>query len=159
MWQNILGAFNSPLGAMIGTSTLMAAIIYNEGVRAEAVRVVNQVLGVVAGAFGCFLGSDKSDNNNSQNQSDNSGNTGDPNTNFTQGTGKAPPRGQPNSIYEQINNKGALRSRTMYNSEGRPEIRLDFDHPHGNYSGPHQHNFTYNENGFRIGDTITDILP
>lgn len=36
----------------------------------------------------------------------------------------------PNSIYEQINNDGTVKSRTFYDENGRQFSRQDYDQPH-----------------------------
>jgi len=59
----------------------------------------------------------------------------------------APLRGAPNSIYEQRDASGKLRSRTFYNERGQAFARQDFDHAHGEFQ-PHEHWISYNNAGF-----------
>lgn len=62
----------------------------------------------------------------------------------------------PNSIYEQINPDGTVKSRAFYDENGRQFSRQDFDHRHFDkktkqYYQPHEHNYYYNKNGQPIG--------
>jgi hypothetical protein len=77
-------------------------------------------------------------------------------TPITSGTSRAPKEGAKNSIYEQLNPDGTVKSRTFYDEGGKPFSRQDFDHEHyikelDNYYQPHEHNYQYNENGYPNG--------
>jgi hypothetical protein len=77
----------------------------------------------------------------------------------TRGKGRAPKIGQPNSIYEQIDDSGIVRSRTYYDENGHSFSREDFDHSHGGMQ-PHEHQRTYNEDGQPITkETVKEIGP
>ena len=70
--------------------------------------------------------------------------------------------GEPNSIYEQLNPDGTVKSRTFFDENGREFSRQDFDHPHFDkntqqYYQPHEHNYTYNSNGQRNGKTVIPL--
>jgi hypothetical protein len=57
------------------------------------------------------------------------------------GLGKAPQKGPPNGIYEQIDpNTGKVRSRTYYDENGNRFGRQDFEPGHGK-DGPHEHSY------------------
>ena len=60
------------------------------------------------------------------------------------GLGRSETVGEPNSIYEQVNTNGNLRSRSGYNENGHRDYRIDFDHPHGEIKGVHEHFFELN---------------
>lgn len=78
---------------------------------------------------------------------------------LTQGTSRAPRRGEPNTIYEQIDENGNVRSRTYYDENGYPFAREDFDHSHGGMQ-PHEHKRTFNSDGQPITpETIDPIDP
>jgi len=74
------------------------------------------------------------------------------------GAGKAGKTGTPNSIYEQLDDAGNVRSRTFYGENGRPFSRQDFDHPHGGMQ-PHEHNRTFDADGRPITPRTTRPLP
>ena len=62
----------------------------------------------------------------------------------------------PNSIYEQLNPNGTVKSRAFYNENGQQFNRQDFDHQHFDKNTqqsyqPHEHGYHYNENGYRDG--------
>ncbi len=62
----------------------------------------------------------------------------------------------PNSIYEQMNPDGTVKSRAFYDENGNQFSRQDFDHRHFDkktkqYYQPHEHNYSYNENGQPTG--------
>ena len=62
----------------------------------------------------------------------------------------------PNSIYEQMNPDGTVKSRAFYDENGNQFSRQDFDHRHFDkntkqYYQPHEHNYSYNKNGQPIG--------
>lgn len=62
----------------------------------------------------------------------------------------------PNSIYEQMNPDGTVKSRAFYDENGNRFSRQDFDHRHFDkktkqYYQPHEHNYSYNENGQPTG--------
>ncbi len=72
---------------------------------------------------------------------------------------RAPKVGQPNSIWEQVDEAGNIRSRTYYDGAGRPLIRQDFDHTHGGIQ-PHEHQYEYNERGQKSGERVVPLdLP
>jgi uncharacterized protein YxeA len=82
--------------------------------------------------------------------------------NIARGKSQAPPQGEPNSTYEQVDDKGNLRSRTHYNENGQAETRDDFDHEHFDkktqrYLKLHRHTYKYNEKGQPIGETVIPI--
>ncbi len=81
-----------------------------------------------------------------------------PTTPVTSGPGRAPKTGTPDSIYEQLDNAGNVRSRTMYDSNGRPFSRQDFDHPHGGMQ-PHEHLRNFDANGRPITKEVVRPLP
>jgi len=62
----------------------------------------------------------------------------------------------PNSIYEQLNPNGTVKSRAFYNENGQQFNRQDFDHQHfikhtqQSYQ-PHEHSYHYNSNGYKDG--------
>lgn len=63
----------------------------------------------------------------------------------------------PNSIYEQLNRNGSVKSRAFYDS------RQDFYHKHfiksaGKTEMPHEHNYSYNKFGQPNGEN-TNPLP
>ena len=74
-------------------------------------------------------------------------------------TGKSQPwdsGSMPNSIYEQVNPDGTVKSRAFYDEKGRQLNRQDFDHEHFDkktkqYYQPHEYSYHYNENGYRDG--------
>jgi hypothetical protein len=68
------------------------------------------------------------------------------NTDVQQGKGRAPQQGRPNSIYEQVDDKGNVRSRTFYDENGRSFSRQDFDHSHGGMQ-PHEHQRQFDASG------------
>lgn len=83
--------------------------------------------------------------------------------NVTRGKSKAPSTGAAGSIYEQVDNKGNVMSRTKYGKNKKPEWRQDYTHTH--YSKrykqnlqPHQHNYTYNSKGQPTGDDVSKII-
>ncbi len=72
------------------------------------------------------------------------------------GISKAPKTSKPNSIYEQLNPDGTVKSRTFYNESGKAFSRQDFDHEHfikelNDKSKPHEHNYLYNIDGYPNG--------
>ena len=68
------------------------------------------------------------------------------------GKSQAPKNSTPNSIYEQLNPDGTVRSRTFYDSNGNPFSRQDFNHSHGGMQ-PHEHIRTLDP----VGKPITSI--
>jgi RHS repeat-associated protein len=58
----------------------------------------------------------------------------------TQGKGQAPDKGKPKSDYEQIDDKGNVKSRTRYDENGNKDYRDDYDHSH-NGMQPHRHDW------------------
>lgn len=79
-------------------------------------------------------------------------------TTITSGAGKAGKTGTPNSIYEQLDDAGNVRSRTFYDENGRSFSRQDFDHPHGGMQ-PHEHGRTFDADGRPITPRTTHDLP
>ena len=70
----------------------------------------------------------------------------------------------PNSIYEQLNPDGTVKSRAFYDENGRQFNRQDFDHPNFDkntqqYYQPHEHSYHYNENGYRDGVWDGPLTP
>ena len=91
-------------------------------------------------------------------------NTSDVDTPVEQGTSRPPKRSTPNSIYEQLNPDGTVRSRAYYDENGNQFSRQDFDHSHYDKGTqqdlqPHEHNYHYNENGFRDGESVGPVPP
>lgn len=79
-------------------------------------------------------------------------------TEVGQGLGRAGKQGPPNSIYEQLDDAGSIRSRTFYDGNGHPFSRQDFDHPHGGLQ-PHETTRTFNAQGRPITPKVTGPLP
>ncbi len=67
-------------------------------------------------------------------------------TPLTSGTARAGKTGTPNSIHEQLDGAGSLKSRTFYDENGRPFSRQDFSHPHGGMQ-PHEHHMDFDAQG------------
>ena len=70
----------------------------------------------------------------------------------------------PNSIYEQLNPDGTVKSRAFYDQNGRQINRQDFDHSHfvkklQQDCQPHEHSYTYNNNGYRDGEDDDALTP
>lgn len=68
----------------------------------------------------------------------------------------------PNSIYEQLNPDGTLKSCVFYDERGNQFSKQDFSHAHFDkdtqqFLQPHEHNITFNENGYPTGKTHQDI--
>lgn len=68
-----------------------------------------------------------------------------------------------NSIYEQLNRNGSVKSRAFYDEKGRLFSRQDFDHEHfiksaGKTEMPHEYNYSYNKFGQPNGKN-TNPLP
>lgn len=82
-------------------------------------------------------------------------------------TGKSKPwesGATPNSIYEQLNPDGTVKSRAFYDESGRWFNRQDFDHDHFDkktqmYYQPHEHSCHYNQNGYRDGIWDGPLTP
>ncbi len=83
-------------------------------------------------------------------------------------TGKSKPwdsGSTPNSIYEQLNPDGTVKSRAFYDEKkGRQFNRQDFDHEHFDkkmkqYYQPHEHSYYYNEKGYRDGVLDGPLTP
>ena len=79
-------------------------------------------------------------------------------------TGKSRPNSSstPNSIYEQINNDGMVKSRAFYDERGNMFARQDFDHSHfiksiNRYCKPHEHNIGYNNQGLVNKRYVIDL--
>ncbi len=49
---------------------------------------------------------------------------------ITTGNSKPPDNSTPNTIYEQLNPDGTVKSRSFYDENGREFSRQDFDHEH-----------------------------
>jgi hypothetical protein len=84
-------------------------------------------------------------------------------SNVTKGKSRAPSTGDLGSIYEQVDDKGKVMSRTKYGKNRKPECRQDYTHTHYSkeykeYLKPHQHNYQYNSKGQPIGDTVSKII-
>ncbi|MCG2756751.1 hypothetical protein L6269_04685, partial [Candidatus Dependentiae bacterium] len=71
------------------------------------------------------------------------------------GTSQAPERAEPNSVYYKLDNsnKRTIVSKTVYNENGQPKFREDYDHSHfdrktgQDLKNGHRHIFEYNQNG------------
>ena len=81
-------------------------------------------------------------------------------------TGKSKPdkTSTPDSIYEQLNPDGTVKSRAFYDQNGNQFYRQDFDHPHFDkktqqYYQPHEHNYYYNDKGQPIGKSDGPLSP
>ena len=79
-------------------------------------------------------------------------------------TGESQPdkQGPKNSIYEQINPDGTVKTRAFYNDDGLVFARQDFDHPHydkvtGQDLQPHEHHFSYNDRGQPTKKSVTPV--
>ena len=77
-------------------------------------------------------------------------------TPINSGTSRPRDTSTPNSIYEQLNSDGTVKSRAFYDQNGNQISRQDFDHPHFDkrtqqHYQPHEHNYSYNEFGQRNG--------
>ena len=78
--------------------------------------------------------------------------------NYSSGTSKAPPYfpDLANGVYDQFSN-GRLKSKTLYNPDGRQEVRFDlFGRPHRG-AMPHVHVFYYNAEGYRCGFDVFNL--
>jgi RHS repeat-associated protein len=75
-----------------------------------------------------------------------------------QGKSRSPKKGEPNSIYEQVDENGNVLSRTFYDENGNSFARQDFNHPHGGMQ-PHEHNRSFDSQGRPITKEITTTLP
>lgn len=70
----------------------------------------------------------------------------------------------PNSIYEQINPDGTVKSRAFYDQNGNQFNRQDYDHLHldkktkQSYQ-PHEHNYKYNDKGQPAGKSDGPLTP
>ncbi len=78
------------------------------------------------------------------------------------GKSKPPKTSDPDSVYEQKNNDGTVRSRSFYDKNGRQYKRQDFDHEHydknaGKPRQPHEHHYRYNSNGQPNGHDVGPI--
>ena len=80
------------------------------------------------------------------------------------GKSSAPDEGEPGTIYEQLDDFGHVRSRTLYGSNGKPAIRDDFSGtPHfipevNERVLPHRHRYHYNLSNQRDGQ-IVELIP
>lgn len=74
------------------------------------------------------------------------------------GKSKAPKKGPPNSIYEQLDDTGKVRSRTFYDENGYPFSRQDFDHSHGGMQ-PHEHQREFDSMGRLVSKEKVGPLP
>ena len=100
----------------------------------------------------------------SQSSSGGGASKGDSETdNVTKGKSRAPEKGTPGSVYEQIDDKGNVMSKTKYGENGKPEYRDDlmgkphYDKSTGQYLDQHRHEFKYNEKGQPIGEKVSPI--
>ncbi|PYG87269.1 RHS repeat-associated protein [Ruminiclostridium sufflavum DSM 19573] len=87
----------------------------------------------------------------------------------TQGKGQAPKQGQPNSVYEKVDNEDLNKvvSRTTYDSNGNIATREDYytgSNPHTHYDKStgqnlenHTHIYKYNDKGQRIGEEVVPL--
>jgi RHS repeat-associated protein len=75
------------------------------------------------------------------------------------GDARAPKQGEPNSIYEQLDDSGNVRSRTFYDENGHPFAHQDFDHHHGRIHGPHEQQREFDAQGRPITKERTIPLP
>ena len=69
-------------------------------------------------------------------------------TPINQGTSKPPQKSTPNSVYEQLNPDGTVKSRVFYDENGNQFNRQDFDHTHFDKNTqqnlqPHEHDYHY----------------
>ena len=76
----------------------------------------------------------------------------------THGLSRAPQVGQPNSIFEQLDQAGNVRSRTFFDENGRSFSRQDFDHSHGGIQ-PHEHNRQFDTTGRPITSAEVGQVP
>jgi RHS repeat-associated protein len=79
-------------------------------------------------------------------------------TPVSQGAGRAAKKGTPNSIYEQVDGAGNVRSRTFYDENGRSFARQDFDHAHGGLQ-PHEHLRNFDSHGRPISSEKVRRVP
>lgn len=69
----------------------------------------------------------------------------------------------PNSIYEQLDSHGKVKSRAFYDENGRQFSRKDFEgKPHyikeaHEKVNPHEHNYSYNDSGYRNGKSVSTL--
>ena len=85
------------------------------------------------------------------------------------GKGQAPKKGNPNSVYEKIDNENPnlVTSRTTYDQNGYPATREDYyvgSNPRTHYDKTtnielknHKHIFEYNEKGLPIGEKVIPL--
>ena len=90
------------------------------------------------------------------NESGNKSSRNSTDTPINSGVSKPRDVATPNSIYEQMNPDGTVKSRAFYDENGNQFSRQDFDHRHFDkktkqYYQPHEHNYSYNENGQPTG--------
>ncbi len=83
-------------------------------------------------------------------------------TGVTSGISAPPKSAAPNSIYEQLNTDGTVKSRAFYDSNGNLFCRQDFDHAHfvkpiQESLQPHEHNYYYNDQGQPIGGKVGPV--
>ena len=84
-------------------------------------------------------------------------------TKIDSGKSRPPKTSEPNSIYEQLNDDGTVKSRAFYNDNGNEFARQDFDHSH--YSkelnedllNGHEHTKFYNGNGQVNGKKLAPL--
>ena len=111
----------------------------------------------------------KNKKNKKKNEVDNEQNQksqNDQNNSFVKhGHSKPPKQGVPNTVYEQLNPDGTVRSRAFYDENGRIFNRQDFDHTHFDKFTDqdltaHEHYFKYNEFGKPVKTKPgTGVLP
>ena len=74
------------------------------------------------------------------------------------GKSRAPKKGVPNSIYEQVDDEGKVRSRTFYDENGHPFAKQHFNHPHYPFQ-EHEETRDFDEKGRPITKEDTHALP
>ncbi|WHI46255.1 RHS repeat domain-containing protein [Microbulbifer sp. VAAF005] len=79
-------------------------------------------------------------------------------TEVTQSPKQAPKQGEPDSIHEQLDSDGNVRSRTFYDSNGRSFNRQDYDHSHGGMQ-PHQHSRDFDASGRPTTKEVVGPVP
>ena len=85
-------------------------------------------------------------------------------TPINQGNSKPPQKSTPNSVYEQLNPDGTVKSRAFYDKNGNQFNRQDFDHQHFDKNTqqdlqPHENNYQYNDDGLPNGNSAGPLKP
>ena len=83
---------------------------------------------------------------------------------INQGNSKPPQKSTPNSVYEQLNLDGTVKSRAFYDKNGNQFNRQDFDHQHFDKNTqqdlqPHENNYQYNDDGLPNGNSAGPLKP